>query len=731
MKTTMYRTGFIAAVLLIFFMTFLSGSRAYADAADRFDITIEKDTSDLPYFISLEDIHVKVKVRNNGDDFDGTLKLTVAVDKISEKSISYAKSFSIAEKETGTCSFTLSNMSIGDSSLFFVKAELLSNEGMIVYSKLLNIPVIPENDSFIMVGILSENAALSRKMSKSSWFNSADGAQIMFKAFDITESMIDREELGRFDIMIIDRELDEKEKEAVEHWLSGGGCILLAEGSDQFKLEKTDNEEIYRHLTGKVMTYDPGKDITAGLLSKINRLYTAGIIDPYNDIGDISQYTSSSFDEYTDTVNIMPFICILLIYLIIVVPLCWIFLKKKDRKEYIWAVVPAFAAIFFVLVYAAGSPYRFKKTFVRNTDIISLGEDAAFEEGILNVNYPSEGIFAFQVDRDIEIKSAAYMDGYNHDSTEYEMNRIFDAVEHDVVFADNQDSTDIIVNHPGKFAFDSFIYRQKLEPAGRIESKLYADHGGISGTVTNKTDMPVKGSMLITNGMYIPVGPMQPGESISLDNEKYKLLNLQDNSAGLDIGMLGTDESFFEEAGMKNDSAFCKNAANILRYITAKSKYSFIVAITDNDPSIMKNFDGNDDHGICYLTDKADITVGTDKERTVLIDFGKYDDMEGFESYEHIVYSYSGTTFEGIYEFDKDIDITYLRWIDSSENISLRFYDHEKKEYVRVLEETDHMEKEELEKYLDDNVLKVSFDIMDSDWEYVPAFTVTGGGRRD
>ncbi len=194
------------------------------------------------------------------------------------------------------------------------------------------------------------------------------------------------------------------------------------------------------------------------------------------------------------------------------------------------------------------------------------------------------------------------------------------------------------------------------------------------------------------------------------------------------LGIKKTDN----ENEIKNTAAFSSIAGSVIRFTKDRSCHSYILAAADYDVSGMPVLDEKKDAGTTWVMDNVIISTDSGKERTVKADYGKYVESEGLDIYNHMVYPYGETVFEGVYDFGSDMDITYLKWLDQTDNIMLSFYDYGKNEYVRVMTDTDYMENDELENYLKNNVLKVSFEIVDlSDMESIPAFTVTGGDGSD
>lgn len=73
-----------------------------------------------------------------------------------------------------------------------------------------------------------------------------------------------------------------------------------------------------------------------------------------------------------------PFIFMLimfLIYIILIGPILYIILKKKDKRDYAWAIIPAGSILFLFIIYFVGFGTRYEVPILNSISIITLNED--------------------------------------------------------------------------------------------------------------------------------------------------------------------------------------------------------------------------------------------------------------------------------------------------------------------------------------------------------------------
>ena len=73
----------------------------------------------------------------------------------------------------------------------------------------------------------------------------------------------------------------------------------------------------------------------------------------------------------------------MLVYVIIAGPVAYIIMKKKDKRNLLWLIVPVLSVAFSVTIYLIGTSTRIQRPFINYVSTIKLPEKAG---GKNNVN---------------------------------------------------------------------------------------------------------------------------------------------------------------------------------------------------------------------------------------------------------------------------------------------------------------------------------------------------------
>ena len=89
--------------------------------------------------------------------------------------------------------------------------------------------------------------------------------------------------------------------------------------------------------------------------------------------------------SYMDTENIPkvdPYIIILLVYILIIGPIAYLVLNRKDKHGQIWIIVPITAVVFTFIMYLAGSETRVDEPFLGYVEMITFNKDDIVEDDL-------------------------------------------------------------------------------------------------------------------------------------------------------------------------------------------------------------------------------------------------------------------------------------------------------------------------------------------------------------
>lgn len=214
--------------------------------------------------------------------------------------------------------------------------------------------------------------------------------------------------------------------------------------------------------------------------------------------------------------NILIIICI---YIILVSPISYIILKKKDKREYMWVVVPILALVFVFIIYISGMGTRNTKNIANIINIIEIdksGESQIFSNA--NIFSPKKG--------DIKVKGNGGLKVYpyqeemlngawgpqggntNLSKTKKVQMKINEGQNNYIEFYDSP----VFANNILKIKMPNILL-------GKLESKLSYYDGKYTGNIKNNTMLDLEECYVVTKNSYIKIGDFKNSQEKSINTE--------------------------------------------------------------------------------------------------------------------------------------------------------------------------------------------------------------------
>ncbi|NLN47997.1 MAG: hypothetical protein GX154_02660 [Clostridiales bacterium] len=204
-------------------------------------------------------------------------------------------------------------------------------------------------------------------------------------------------------------------------------------------------------------------------------------------------------------------IVIFVIYIILVAPLSYIILKKKDKRELMWGIVPILAVIFSLIVYFVGFGSRIKEPLLNTVSVIRLNENGIYKvksyAGIFTPNKTTLKIQGLENQRIKPFSRSSYY-GYNSSQT-WDDKRI----ESKFVLYPNPSAEFYDI---GVWGMKTFEVEQSKNIKGNITGGLTYVDSDYSGFVENNTDVELEDCTVVTADQYIKLGGIKAGEKVEI-----------------------------------------------------------------------------------------------------------------------------------------------------------------------------------------------------------------------
>lgn len=292
----------------------------------------------------------------------------------------------------------------------------------------------------------------------------------------------------------------------------GNGDVIIGDENNPLAINY-----IYGNGNIIILSFDP----TTRPISKWN--YSKDMWErllEYNRQASVNYYTEFNYDTSDlGELDYSPLIFLyatVLIYILAVGPILYWILKRKDKRDYSWIIIPSLAFLFVGIIYFGGYKTRYKSAIMNNFSIIELD----FENKKINVN--SFGRVYNNKKGNLKIECPT---SYN---LAFHSNNYYDSMY-------NESDSNIAVT--SKISFEEpkiyEIYNMYLWESinttfsmskqydGKIVLQdVQIDENKVSGIIKNNTSFLLEDCYIVLDGIYISVGNINP------KGEKHLKINL-------------------------------------------------------------------------------------------------------------------------------------------------------------------------------------------------------------
>ncbi len=212
----------------------------------------------------------------------------------------------------------------------------------------------------------------------------------------------------------------------------------------------------------------------------------------------------------------------LLVYVLVLGPVNFLVLRRLRRAEWAWVTIPVLVLLFSGGTWLQSRSSAAAKTLAHQVSVVELDHtDTARVRTILGVFLPAQVDARVEFDRQMPLEATIpYAGSYRSGGGE----------NLPVGVEIGGGGTGPVRLHPlGLWTMRAIGSQATVPSPGQLETVLTLGENGLTGTVTNQTDLPLKGVAVIYGTGSALVGELAPGQSaqVSLD-----LLNNQPQEFG-------------------------------------------------------------------------------------------------------------------------------------------------------------------------------------------------------
>lgn len=518
-----------------------------------------------------KNMRIQAEVTNKGDNFTGNLQVIMPQDN--GKNVMYQKEAIIPTGETKTITLYIPvNTNLGRLNFM-----LVNKKGKTLVEKKVKISVSSDAD-ILFTGVLSDD------FNALSYIGDSRN-----NVFQVMEDNFPDDYLGleALDILIINNyntsKLSKEQYQGIKEFVQRGGTLVLGTGitgskslalfDDEFLMGKTgklkkekilfpestlDKEILQMELEGArtIMKHEDavilssiqkdqgnilvfgfdmgleyeqwntvGKYLSNLIADNITMAKKGQIAKGMDGRNSYSLFEAIKFSDQGDLPKVGWYALALMIYILIVGPILYIILKKKDKRNLTWVLVPCLSLIFALIIFVMGNGTRLREPYIGYLSFITLGEEnQAVEQSYFSITAPYNQAYSMVVDNKYRItplnnaNDFYYQDDSKVDDTTYKTG-----------FKYSGDKTVVEMKNYAAFTPVYFETKQSIQMKGTYTSELSLGENGVTGTFTNQLGYNLSSVLLYSNNQLVLLGDVADGETVDVKGKKsYPLVTIND-----------------------------------------------------------------------------------------------------------------------------------------------------------------------------------------------------------
>lgn len=200
---------------------------------------------------------------------------------------------------------------------------------------------------------------------------------------------------------------------------------------------------------------------------------------------------------------------IIILYIVILIPVLYMILKKIDKREYAWWIIPVIAILTSISIFAYGAKDRIGRSQIQHSAVLTVEQDGSlagyFADSILT---NQSGDYTFSAPLGTTL--AASMPGSLFSSTSAPSHK-------QTVMEQNASGIKLHLRNIGYWNVATLYGKTRVEKKGQLDQSLHIENQRLSGTITNTFPFNLTDIAIWSGGTLIPLGDLGPGEILDVE----------------------------------------------------------------------------------------------------------------------------------------------------------------------------------------------------------------------
>jgi uncharacterized membrane protein YhaH (DUF805 family) len=198
---------------------------------------------------------------------------------------------------------------------------------------------------------------------------------------------------------------------------------------------------------------------------------------------------------------------IMLIYLIIIVPVLYLVLKRLDKREHSWWVIPSLAIIMSAIVFGLGAKDRISEPQLNQMGIYKM------KDGVLTGLQASTLLSNRSGDYKLAIPKEQYR-AVQHANNSFTVDPTLGAV-----MVEKRKEKEIIFNNVGYWSSKTIYGKAQKETEGGFTVDLSLKNNQLTGTIQNAYPYDFEEIFIWSGNKKVKIGPLKAGETLQVNQK--------------------------------------------------------------------------------------------------------------------------------------------------------------------------------------------------------------------
>ncbi|QPQ37130.1 MULTISPECIES: hypothetical protein [unclassified Lysinibacillus] len=210
-------------------------------------------------------------------------------------------------------------------------------------------------------------------------------------------------------------------------------------------------------------------------------------------------------------VSVSYMLIVIILYILVIGPLLYFVLKKMDKREHAWWVIPAISVVLSIALFIFGAKDRIVQPQVQQSAFFKVNEDSSvngyYVESILT-NRSGD----FVVNADNNTSALAFRNNYNLTGTAGSLHESSYIKEH-------ANGSTLTLRDLSYWSVQSFGGKTAAQNIGKMDVDITLKDEKLSGTVKNNFPFALKDVTVISGTKEVKLGDIEPNATLKVDQE--------------------------------------------------------------------------------------------------------------------------------------------------------------------------------------------------------------------